>query len=73
MVDDLDIGWPSFYPAEANPPLVVDPDRMLADTIATQLLQMVRRRRREVVQPLGSIQQPTFPKRDRLDVGRQPS
>src|SRR5271165_4406691 len=29
VVDDLDMGQTSFAPNETNPPLVIDPDRML--------------------------------------------
>jgi hypothetical protein len=52
IVDDLDIRWTIFCPPEANTPLVVDPDRMLAFTVLPQGFEPIGRRDSEVVEPL---------------------
>jgi hypothetical protein len=45
-----------FRPNEANAPLIVDPDRVLAPTIARKGFQPVRRRGAEVIQIAGLMQ-----------------
>jgi hypothetical protein len=40
VVDDLDVFWSCRRPAEADPPLLVDPDAVPPRPIAAQLLQL---------------------------------
>jgi hypothetical protein len=41
VVDDFNVESVSGAPSEANSPLIVDPDRVLARSIASQFLQSV--------------------------------
>jgi hypothetical protein len=41
IVDDFHIEAMTFAPKEADSPLIVDPDRMLALSIASQGLQLI--------------------------------
>lgn len=50
IVDDLDIFGSGCCPSKADAPLVVDPNRVLADSIALQFLQMIPRWRPKIVQ-----------------------
>jgi len=43
-------------PAEADPPLIIDPDTVLTDPIALELLQAIARRRAEVLELFRRIQ-----------------
>jgi hypothetical protein len=43
-------------PPEANPPLVIDPDAHLADTIALEYLQPISRRISQILQRRRRIQ-----------------
>jgi hypothetical protein len=65
VIHDLDIAWPALRPDEANAPLVVDPDAMLASTIA--------RRRGEVAQHLSVVQLSQLPLSNALEIRSDPS
>lgn len=56
IIDDLDPLRAVDCPNEADPELIVDPDGMLALSIALQGLQPVGRRRSEIVQHGGGVQ-----------------
>src|SRR6476659_8538216 len=55
VVDEFDIGGTARAPGEADSPLVVDADAVLAGAFADQFLQAVARRHPEVVDGLGRI------------------
>jgi hypothetical protein len=48
VVNDLHVFWPRVGPGEADPPLLVDPDAVLASAIPGELLQPVARRDEQV-------------------------
>jgi hypothetical protein len=50
MVDDFDHGGGVVAPDEADPPLVVDPNAVLASAIVPQRFQPVRRRYAQIIQ-----------------------
>jgi hypothetical protein len=60
-------------PHEADPPLIVDPNRVLASAIARELLEPIPGRRPQVFQRLGAIQQQELAEGRALDVRRQPA
>src|SRR5271165_2450522 len=71
VVDDFDMIWTSWCPYEADAPLLVDADAVLAGAIALQGLEPVVRWHREVGQHLGVIEQPQFAQCGLLNVVRQ--
>jgi hypothetical protein len=56
IIDDLDISRTSLRPNKADPPLLVDPDGMLAEAVVPQRLEPVVGRNREVVKHFGVVQ-----------------
>ena len=56
IVDDLDAFRRAFAPDKAQPPLVVDPDGVLAPPVTVQCLEAVSWDCRHVFQLLGIIQ-----------------
>jgi hypothetical protein len=61
----------SFFPHEADPPLVIDADRMLTYAIALQRLEPVRRRYAQILKPSGVVDQTQLAERRYLDIRRQ--
>jgi hypothetical protein len=55
IVNNLDVIRVSFSPFEADTPLLIDTDAMLARAITRQLLQVVRRGNAQIRQSLGSV------------------
>ena len=55
VVNDLNPFWTSFAPPEADTPLIVDSDTVLARAITAQTLEPVARRNPEVFQMARSI------------------
>ena len=53
VIDDLDVVCVSVRPAEANAPLVVDADAVLAPAVALQHFQPVSRRDEQVLKGPG--------------------
>jgi hypothetical protein len=49
VVNDLHLLWSSVRPHEADPPLVVDPDAVLSDSIALERFESVSGRNAEVL------------------------
>jgi hypothetical protein len=72
VVHDLDVVSIAVLPPKANAPLIVDPDTVLAPSVARQLLQAIRRRNPEIVQNFRSIQNQQFPQGDSLDSPEPP-
>ena len=77
IVDDLDRMGPVVTPNEDNAPLAVDPDRVLARSVATQRLKPVAGRETEVLQVLGRVEGREFAARRVREVAchapRQPA
>jgi hypothetical protein len=59
-------------PAEANPPLVIDADTVLAFAVVFQGFQVVAIRHAQFIQAPRLMQQEQFPPRHALDLLRQP-
>jgi hypothetical protein len=59
-------------PAEANPPLVIHADAVLAFAVVFQGFQVVAIRHPQVIQAPRLMQQEQFPPRHALDLLRQP-
>ena len=57
---------------EANPPLIVNPNRMLAFAVAPQGFQLVSRRRRQHPQFRRGVQLQEFAKRNALKGSKPP-
>jgi hypothetical protein len=71
IVDDFDIVRSSFIPAEANSPLVTNPDAPLAGAVSLERLQPVSWWYTQVLQNAGGMQQTQLAQGDALDVTRQ--
>ena len=67
VVNDLNPFWTSFAPPEADTPLIVDSDTVLARAITTQTLEPVARRNPEVFQTTRSINLAQLAQRDAHD------
>jgi hypothetical protein len=72
VVNDLDLLGTRRRPGEADPPLLVDPNAVLSDTITTERLQPIARRHAKVLQPLRSIDHHQRAEGDALDPGSRP-
>jgi len=68
VVDDLDVFRAGRGPAEADPPLLVDPNAVGRGAVAFELLEPVPWRDSEVAQGIGSIKDQEFPQSDPLGV-----
>ena len=58
-------------PAEADAPLVIDADAVLAVPVTLQRFESITRRGAQIVQPPRLVQQQQFPPRDPLNLRRQ--
>ena len=56
VIGDLDIVGIAKFPAEADPPLVVDPDAPLAGTIAGKLFEPVAGGHAQEVESRGAVE-----------------
>jgi hypothetical protein len=61
IVDDLDVFGACIGPGETDPPLIVDPDTVLALTVTTQCLQSIAWWCPHVVEGYSSIEDREFP------------
>jgi hypothetical protein len=48
IVDNLNVNSVGWHPAEANPPLVIDPDAVLPEPVAGQSLEAVAGNRAQI-------------------------
>jgi hypothetical protein len=71
VITDLDILGLSICPAEADPPLLIDPDRALTRPVACEEFEPVAWRRTQVVQALGRVDETQVSQRDFLNVRRK--
>ena len=56
VVHDLDVLHFAVLPHEADPILVIDPDAMLRSPITAKGLEVIARKRAQVVESLGGVQ-----------------
>ena len=56
VVHDLDVLRFAVLPHEADPILVIDPDAMLRSPITAKGLEVIARKRAQVVESLGGVQ-----------------
>src|SRR5580658_8882236 len=73
VVADFDILGAFVGPAEADPPLLVDPDRVLALPIARERLKPVSRRDSQVFQANRRVEKTKLSQGGVLYLGRKPS
>src|SRR6476659_6003808 len=69
IIHDFDIERIGEFPAEADAPLAVDANAVLAGAIGLELFQLIAGRGTEVVEPHGGIELAQLPQSDSLDVG----
>ncbi len=67
IIDDLDQLGAAVAPDKAKAPLIVDPDAMLAATIAGERFKPVARRRAKVGKPGCRVEHVELAQRHRLD------
>ena len=73
IIDDFDIPNLSVAPYEADPPLIIDADAVLAVSRTAQRFKAVARRDSEIIQPLRRIERLELRPRAPLDlVGQAP-
>jgi hypothetical protein len=70
IIDDLDIVGMSRSKSEADSPLVIDADAVLAVTIAAQLLQTISRRDAQIVQRDRGVKLQKFSQGDSAQIPR---
>jgi hypothetical protein len=71
FVADLDVICVAFFEPEADAPLVVDRDRMLAGAIPFERVQAVARRYAKSLDPIRSVDRRQLPQRASFDFGWQ--
>ena len=69
VVDDLDVEGIGGAPDEADAPLIVDADAVLASTIALEKLEAIAGRDAKVGEGIGRIEKDELPKRYALKAG----
>jgi hypothetical protein len=72
VVHYLDVICVRIAPYEADTPLVVDPNAVLAGTVPNQHLQSVSRRLAQVIESFGNIQCRQLPPRNASYLRREP-
>jgi len=70
IVDDLDVVRVGSDPAEADAPLIVDSDAVLANPVPGEFLKAIRGRDAEVEEAGRGIKHDEFAKGNSLEVGR---
>jgi hypothetical protein len=71
VIDDLDFVRVGSTPDETDPPLIVDPDAVLAFAVATKLLEPIPRRRAKIDERLCGVQDQELTQRESNNVRRQ--
>ena len=72
VIDDLHIVGVTIYPAEADAPLVIYPDAVLALEVTFERFKPVGWRNPQIVQGDGVVEHTQLATRHGLDIGRQP-
>jgi hypothetical protein len=73
VVDDFDIPRISIMPAEADTPLVVDSNAMLAGPVAAEFLKAIARRDPEIVERLGGVDGDQLAEHDPAELRQEPA
>ena len=68
VVDELDVRRLSIRPTETDPPLIVDPDAVLACSAPLQLFESVPRRHTKIIDSFRGIQDEQSSERLTLNV-----
>jgi hypothetical protein len=68
VVNDLDVSSPGSSPAEADPPLIIDPDAVLPRPIAAELLEPIPGRHAQIIKCLRRIDDQQLPIRHPLQI-----
>src|SRR5688572_22415530 len=71
IVDQLHIVGVTIDPSEADPPLVVHANTVLAGPFALQFLETVPRRSAEIIQPLGGVNRDEFAEHRSMEARRE--
>ncbi len=71
VIDDFDFVGAVCFPAEADTPLVIDADGVLAFPVALERFEAIAGRDGEVVEFGDGVNLGEFPQGDALDVGRE--
>jgi hypothetical protein len=69
VVNDLDVGGPGVCPGETDPPLLVDPDAVLAGPVTVEGFEPIARGYPQIVECLGGLKHHQLAERDPLDPG----
>ena len=72
VINDFNVMGIATYPTKADPPLVVDADAVLADTVGGEFLQTIRRWDPEVSKTRGGIEHQQLTKGDSVKIRRDP-
>jgi hypothetical protein len=72
VINDLYVVGVPGPPAEADPPLLVDANAVLARPVTLELLESIRRRDSQVLQGRRGIEHPKFSERDALNIRSKP-
>jgi len=73
VIDNLDVARAAVLPFEADTPLIVDPDAVLAPAITPERFKPVRRRDAQVVEYGGGIEHAQLASGGLLDSSSQPA
>ena len=71
IIGDLDIECIAIFPAEADPPLIVDPDTVLAFSVPRQLFEPIPGRDSQIRQGVGRVKHQELPQRRALNALRE--
>jgi len=71
IVDDFDMRRSSLISDKADPPLIVDPNRMLSLTVRSKGFEPIARWHSKIAEHPGLIQKTKLSERDVLDISRQ--
>jgi hypothetical protein len=71
IIHDLDVFRSLIAPPEYDPPLIVDPDRMLANEVTSQSFQPIAWRRRKITEHSGIVQLHQFSTSDLGEIRRK--
>jgi hypothetical protein len=72
VIDDLDVIGVPVLPAEADAPLIVDANTVLARAVALELFKSVAGRNTQVLELLGGIDETNLTEHEPEQVGGEP-
>ena len=71
IVHDLDVVRIAVLPVEANAPLVVDVNAVLAGTVALELFEPIAGRHPKILELLGGVDKPELAEQGPMELGRE--